>query len=464
MLNHCGECEGMSMAKLIYGKTIDQWKKEYSLLDPLINTEEVIWINNELQSFPGIPTTITMEDVLEAEARFERFAPLLTALFPTLLSSDGIIESPMLPIDKMQTYMREKLNVDITGQLYIKGDHALPVSGSIKARGGFYEVLKFAETIAIKHDLINYNSDYKYLNSAKCKQYFSKYTIAVGSTGNLGLSIGIIGAKLGFNVKVHMSSDAKQWKKQLLREQGVQVIEYEDDYSKAVEMGRHSCSRDPFCYFIDDEHSKDLFLGYAVAALRLQRQLQQLGIKVDKDHPLFVYLPCGVGGAPGGISYGLKLLFGDHVHCFFAEPTHSPCMLLGLMTGKQNQISVQDFGIDNCTAADGLAVGRASGLVGEIVGPYLSGIYTADDSKLFELLYQLYVTEKIKLEPSAVAGMYGPIQLTKSGWFSEKLTKVQLSQGHHIIWSTGGSLVPEEEMELYISKGKAILRGKYGEL
>lgn len=448
------------MSKLICGKTIDQWKKEYSLLNSVINTEEVIWINHDLQSFPRIPMSITLEEVLEAEARFQRFAPLQKVLFPTLLSSNGIIESPMLPIDKMQTYMRGKLNVDISGLLYIKGDHALPVSGSIKARGGFYEVLKFAETIAIEQELINYDSDYTELNSLKCKEFFSKFTISVGSTGNLGLSIGIIGAKLGFNVKVHMSSDAKQWKKQLLREQGVEVIEYEADYSKAVEMGRHSCSRDPFCYFIDDENSKDLFLGYAVAAFRLQRQLQQLGIKVDKDHPLFVYLPCGVGGGPGGISYGLKLLFGDHVHCFFAEPTHSPCMLLGLMTGKKNQISVRDFGIDNCTAADGLAVGRPSALVSEIVGPYMSGVYTVNDSKLFELLYQLYVTEEIALEPSAVAGMYGPIQLTKSGWFSEKFTKDQLNHSHHIIWATGGSLVPENEMELYISKGKEILGSK----
>ncbi len=396
---------------------------------------------------------LSMMDIRDAEARLQRFRSYLMVAFPETEASGGIIESECIAIPFMKEKLEQSLNQKIAGSLYLKKDSHLPISGSIKARGGIYEVLTLAETIAMEHGLLTLESDYAILHSKECYQLFSKYQVAVGSTGNLGLSIGIIGSKLGFETTVHMSADAKEWKKQLLRSKGVTVVEYEDDYSKAVEEGRKAAASNPMCHFVDDENSKTLFLGYAVAALRLQKQFEEQKIAVDATHPLFVYLPCGVGGGPGGVAFGLKAVFGDAVHCFFVEPTHSPCMTIGLITGLHDEICVQDFGIDNKTDADGLAVGRASSFVGKTLEPFINGCYTLTDQEMYAYLKKLKDTEDISLEPSALAGMKGPevVELSPQGsaYLSAEELNDYMSQATHLIWATGGNMVPPHIMEQY---------------
>lgn len=357
----------------------------------------------------------------------------------------------------MKKELERLFGYHIPGELLLKCDSHLPISGSIKARGGIYEVLKHAENLALQNKLLTLKDDYAVFDSPLFRAFFSQYSIAVGSTGNLGLSIGIMGAQLGFTVTVHMSADAKPWKKDLLKRKNVQVVEYDSDYSKAVEEGRKQSQRDPNSYFIDDEDSRDLFLGYAVAASRLQKQLRDLQVTVDKNHPLFVYLPCGVGGGPGGVTYGLKLIFKDHVHCFFAEPTHSPGMLIGLMTGLLDQIAVQDFGLDNQTAADGLAVGRPSGFVAKTLENLISGVVTVDDHQLFVLLKMLIDSETLQLEPSALAGFpgIGRLLIDQAGkkYIEDHKLNDKLQKATHIVWGTGGSMVPQEIMATYYQSG-----------
>ena len=418
--------------------------------DPIVEKlkalQEVCWVN------PGKAPVVrakrecpfTVADIQGASHRLDRFASYFRSAFPETASTGGLLESPLREIPAMKARLEQDYGVSIGGKLLIKLDSHLPVSGSIKARGGIYEVLCQAERIALEEGFLRPGEDYARLDSLEARAMFSGYSIAVGSTGNLGLSIGIISARLGFRVTVHMSADARQWKKDLLRSKGVTVVEYPADYSVAVANGRAQAERDPRCHFVDDENSSLLFLGYSVAALRLKKQLDQMGIPVDEAHPLRVYLPCGVGGGPGGVAFGLKQIFGDNVECWFAEPTHSPCMLLGLATGLHNGISVQDIGIDNRTGADGLAVGRASGFVGRVIEPFLSGCYTLSDERMYMLLSQLAETEGLRLEPSALAGMYGPVLLPDAAT--------------HIVWATGGSMVPEAELRAYEEKGQIFRR------
>lgn len=437
---------------------IEKLIADYPLVQELIDLKQVAWFN------PGVTTTeaglpyvgLTLEDVKDAQARLSRFAPYLMKAFPETQAMQGIIESDAVAIPEMQAALAARYQTPLTGKMYLKKDSHLPISGSIKARGGIYEVLTHAEKLALEAGLLSTGDDYAVLFSDEFRQFFSQYRIAVGSTGNLGMSIGIMSAKLGFSVSVHMSADARQWKKDKLRSHGVNVVEYEQDYSIAVEQGRKEAEKDPSCFFIDDENSSTLFLGYAVAGLRLKTQFAEKGITVDEQHPLFVYLPCGVGGGPGGVAFGLKLAFGDAVHCFFAEPTQSPCMLLGVHTGLHDAISVQEIGIDNITAADGLAVGRASGFVGRAMERLIDGYYTIDDAEMYNLLGLLDQTEAIRLEPSALAGMPGCVHVTRNQAYlqAESLTPERMANATHLVWATGGGMVPEDEMQKYLSQAK----------
>ncbi|ANB61903.1 D-serine ammonia-lyase [Anoxybacteroides amylolyticum] len=441
------------MEQIIHGKPLEEWKEMYPLFARILATNEVFWKNPNCRPFADVSYNLPFSerDVLEAEARLRRFAPFFATAFP---ETNGIIESPLIEIEQAQQAMEAMFLTPIVGKMWLKCDSHLPIAGSVKARGGVYEVLVRAEQLALAHGLLSLKDNYSVFASESFRQFFSQFSLTVGSTGNLGLSIGIIGAKLGFRVVVHMSGDAKQWKKELLRKHGVHVIEHRADYSAAVEQGRKEAAQEPNNYFVDDENSAHLFLGYAVAALRLKKQLEEKEIVVDREHPLFVYLPCGVGGAPGGITFGLKLLFGDAVHCFFAEPTHAPCMLLGMMTGLHDQISVQDFGIDNQTEADGLAVGRPSRFVGKTVEQLVSGIYTVDDQTLSRLLALMYDNERLSLEPSALAGVYGPIALFPHSHHQAE----NITEAIHLCWATGGSLVPEQEWKKYYERGKQSMK------
>jgi len=437
---------------------VEQLVSEFPLLQDLINLKPLSWFNPNITDYAtALPyVTLTDKDVQDTSERLQRFAPFFCSVFPDTRATNGIIESPLQAIPTMQKALSERYECELPGKMMIKLDSLLPISGSIKARGGIHEVLQHAEKLALEAGLLSLEDDYSKLDSDEFRAFFGQYSIAVGSTGNLGLSIGIMSATLGFKVSVHMSSDARQWKKDRLRSHGVNVVEYEFDYSIAVERGREEAQKDESCHFVDDENSTSLFLGYAVAGERLKQQFIDQGVTVDAEHPLFVYLPCGVGGGPGGVAFGLKQTFGDNVHCIFAEPTQSPCMLLGVHTGLHDNISVQELGIDNITAADGLAVGRASGFVGRAMERMLDGYITVKDDEMYKLLGMMHDTEQLKLEPSALAGVPGIVHVLSNDAYLERMQlKGKLANATHLVWATGGGMVPADEMNKYLERAKA---------
>ena len=199
--------------------------------------------------------------IQQAAQKLGEFARLLVQLFPETKPGGGIIESPLYAAGALQHVMSPS-NLK-RGHWFIKGDHELPIAGSIKARGGVYEVLLHAENLALQSGVLRAGDERALMASSAARDLYSRHRVVVGSTGNLGLSIGVMAAALGFRAVVHMSADAKEWKKVRLRSQGVEVIEHVGDYAAAVAAGRSEAQADRFAYFVDDERSTNLFLGTA---------------------------------------------------------------------------------------------------------------------------------------------------------------------------------------------------------
>ncbi|RRK10102.1 D-serine ammonia-lyase [Lactiplantibacillus garii] len=423
--------------------------QEHPQIKDLMAKKPIVWRNPDYGERAPLP--LSRAQIFDAVARWERFAPYLERVFPETVATHGVIESPLIRIDRMRAAWEMLNHQSLHGQLYLKADSELPVSGSIKSRGGIYEVLKFAERVAMQRSDLTYLDDYGVLANSDYHRLFAQYGVIVASTGNLALSVGIAAASFGFKTTVYMSHDARQWKKDRLRANGVTVKEFDTDFSSVIPLARQAAAADPHCHFVDDEGSTDLFLGYAVAAVRLQHQFKKQGIKVDAKHPVVVYLPAGVGGSPSGVAFGLKMIMGANVHPVFCEPTHVPSVTLGMMTKLNEKISVQDIGLDGLTAADGLAVSRPSRIAGKIMRTLLLGSVTFNDDDLFEYVSELIDTQKITVEPSAAAGFTAIKPLTTA------VPELGGANVTHVVWATGGDMMPVSERERDYQRGTTLL-------
>lgn len=114
-----------------------------------------------------------MADIDDAEARLARFAPFIKKVFPETEPQNGLIESPLTEIPHMQKQLEEEYSTSIPGRLFLKQDSHLAISGSVKARGGIYEVLKHAEDLALEHGKIKLTDDYSCIRLSLNSRNFS---------------------------------------------------------------------------------------------------------------------------------------------------------------------------------------------------------------------------------------------------------------------------------------------------
>lgn len=99
----------------------------------------MVWFNpNVTSTDQGLPYVgLTQNDVMDAQARLQRFAPYLMKAFPETASTEGIIESAVVDIPQMKEALEKRYNTLIEGQLRLKRIATYLFLVQLKRAGGF---------------------------------------------------------------------------------------------------------------------------------------------------------------------------------------------------------------------------------------------------------------------------------------------------------------------------------------
>jgi D-serine dehydratase len=81
------------------------------------------------------------------------FCAIFVKAFPETAKTNGYLESSLTEIQAMKSLLIKE-STKIEKRFFLKCDNSLPITGSIKARGGFFEVFHYAEELALKANLL----------------------------------------------------------------------------------------------------------------------------------------------------------------------------------------------------------------------------------------------------------------------------------------------------------------------
>lgn len=142
----------------------------------------------------------------------------------------------------------------------------------------------------------------------------------------------------------------------------------------------------------------------------------------------------------GGLTFGLRMIFGETVFVVFVEPMASACMCVAMAQGGGKAVSVYDCGLSNDTIADGLAVPHASELVLEVVGQDIDACIALPDQASREWVKRVWADAQLKLEPSAAMSLTAiePLKIALEDK-PNAATQLNFEAAVHVEWATGGS-------------------------
>ena len=142
---------------------IHELTEQFPLIRPMSQGKEIFWNNDQLTDADSALKKLpfSASDIEDAEERWLRFAPFIKKAFPETEAADGMIESPLIEIPSMKNALNDSFHASLKGRLLLKMDSHLAAAGSVKARGGIYEILKHSEELALSEGMIRPGESYE---------------------------------------------------------------------------------------------------------------------------------------------------------------------------------------------------------------------------------------------------------------------------------------------------------------
>lgn len=208
--------------------------------------------------------------------------------------------------------------------------------------------------------------------------------VITASSGNHGLGIAYMGARLGIPVTVVIPESCASVKRNLLDKWGARSIVYGRSSKERRQYARTLAETEDILFV----HSHDdplVIAGQGTIGLEILAELPEVGA---------VLIPVGGGGLIAGIATAIKEI-NPNVLVYGVEPEIGCCMKQSLDKGE-----IVELLETPSTIADGLRGTRPGEIPFSVVKNHVDGILTVSEEAIEEAVRRLHRDSKLVVEPS----------------------------------------------------------------
>ncbi|MEP1613721.1 MAG: diaminopropionate ammonia-lyase [Roseobacter sp.] len=280
-------------------------------------------------------------------------------------SWDGYAETPLISLSAL------------AGQLGLSDIHYKHEGprfglGSFKALGGAYAVLRTLQRELSKS--IGHAVDPKDIHSGAYCEQLKDLTVISATDGNHGRSVAWGAAQFQTNCRIYIHADVSEYRAEVMRKLGAEVIRIDGDYDATVARTRVDAENHGWLIVSDTswpdyvQPPLDVMAGYGVMAREIVRNYDA--------PPTHVFLQGGVGGLAAAITAVFHQQWG-HVapRVVIVEPELAPCLFASSKANTATSVNISEE-----TIMAGLSCGEPSALAWSILTDAAHDFVTIPDN------------------------------------------------------------------------------------